>query len=386
MELPDSVTVLEQGDKTYYIVGTAHISKQSVVDVKTVIDQVGPDTVCVELCQARYDALVNEDRWKNLDIFAVIKEGKTLFLLANLAVGAYQRRLGAQLGVKPGAELMAAVKKAEEIGAEVALVDRDIHATLKRTWASLKFFDKIKLIGAIVASLVSREEMAAEEIEKLKEKDQLSEMMKEFAEVMPAVQRPLIDERDQFLMSSIEEVSGEKIVAVVGAGHVEGMTRYFGQEIDRESLSIIPPKSRWKGLLKWIIPAIILAAFAIGISRNEDRNFEEMLYAWVIPNSVAAALFTIIAGGKILSIITAFIASPITSLNPLLGAGMVVGLVEAWQRKPTVQDCERINEDVKSLKGIYKNPFTRVLLVAFMSTMGSAIGSWIGLTWVLTIV
>jgi len=386
MELPDSVTVLEQGDKTYYIVGTAHISKQSVVDVKTVIDQVGPDTVCVELCQARYDALVNEDRWKNLDIFAVIKEGKTLFLLANLAVGAYQRRLGAQLGVKPGAELMAAVKKAEEIGAEVALVDRDIHATLKRTWASLKFFDKIKLIGAIVASLVSREEMAAEEIEKLKEKDQLSEMMKEFAEVMPAVQRPLIDERDQFLMSSIEEVSGEKIVAVVGAGHVEGMTRYFGQEIDRESLSIIPPKSRWKGLLKWIIPAIILAAFAIGISRNEDRNFEEMLYAWVIPNSVAAALFTIIAGGKILSIITAFIASPITSLNPLLGAGMVVGLVEAWQRKPTVQDCERINEDVKSLKGIYKNPFTRVLLVAFMSTMGSAIGSWIGLTWVLTMV
>ena len=382
----ENVEILERDGKTYYIIGTAHVSDESVNEVNHVIETVGPDSVCVELCEARYQALTDENRWKKLDIFKVIREGKTLFLLANLAIGAYQRRIGKQLGVKPGAELLAGVKKAEEVSAEIVLVDRDIHITLKRTWGNLGFWKKFELLSAIMGSLVTREEVTKETIEEMKGKDNLAEMMDEFARVLPQVKEPLIDERDKYLMHSIEQAPGKTIVAVVGAGHVPGMLKQFGQDIDLEALKVIPPKSSWTGLLKWIIPAIIAGAFYFGYSRQEGQSLQEMLYAWVLPNSIFAALCTMIAGARPLSTLCAFVASPITSLNPLLGAGMVVGLVEAWLRKPTVEDAEKINDDVQSLRGIYKNRFTRVLLVAVMATMGSALGAWIGLSWVIKIV
>lgn len=381
-----NVTLLERDNRKWYLVGTAHVSQESVDEVNSVIETLEPDTVCVELCETRYTALQDADRWKKLDIFKVIKEGKTLMLLANLAIGAYQRRLGEELGVEPGAELMAGAQKANEVGAELKLVDRDIQITLKRTWANLGFFQKLKLLAGIFGSLFETEKISADEIEKLKEKSELSDMMDEFARAMPEVQKPLIDERDQFLMSSIEEAPGQTVVAIVGAGHVPGMQRYFGQAIDRESISVVPPPSKWLRGLKWVIPILILAAFSWGLSGNPDRTLQELLLAWLLPNSIVAALLTTIAGGKPLSVLAAFIGSPITSLNPLIGAGMVVGLLEAWLRKPTVQDCENINRDVQSLKGIYKNPFTRVLLVAVMANVGSSLGAWIGLSWVLTLV
>lgn len=386
MESSDTITILEDGDRTYYIVGTAHVSKESVDEVRRVIEEVQPDVVAIELDEARYKALTDENRWRSLDIFKVIKQGKTLFLLANLAIGAYQRRLGAQLGVKPGAEMLAGVEAAKELGAEIALVDRDIHITLKRTWASLGFWRKITLLGAILEGLASRETAEEVDIESLKEKAQLSEMMAEFARLLPEVHRPLIDERDRYLISGIEAIEGKRIVAVVGAAHVPGMVSYFGQPQDRETLSQLPPPGRWTRVVKWILPALIVAAFAIGITRHEGETFDDMLYAWVLPNSVMAAALTMVALARPLSILTAFLCSPITSLNPLLPAGVVVGLVEAWLRKPTVEDCERINDDVQSIRGIYRNQFTRVLLVAVMATLGSALGAWVGFGWVFSLV
>ena len=386
--LSDNVTVLEYEGRTLYVVGTAHVSQASVDEVRRVIAEVRPDTVCIELCQARYTALTDEQQWKKLDIFKVIKEGKTLFLLANLAVGAYQRRLGEELGVKPGAELLAAAQAAEAVGAEIVLADRDIHVTLKRTWGNLGFWKKSKLLGAIVGSLFAKDDGAdAVQIEDLKEKAHLSEMMAEFARLMPEVKEPLIDERDQFLMSKVREAPGDEVVAVVGAGHVAGMERWKDEPIDRERLNQLPKKKRWLGLLKWIVPALLLAAFYFGITNQDSpSSFAELALAWVLPNSVVAAVLTAVVGGTLVSIVTAFFASPITSLNPLLGAGMVVGLVEAWQRKPTVEDCENINRDVQSFKGFFRNPFTRVLIVAVAATIGSAVGAWIGLGWVVTLV
>ncbi len=386
-DLGSNVTVLTDGDRTYYLVGTAHVSKESVEEVRRVIAEVRPDTVCVELCETRYKALTDPSRWRNLDVFQVIKQGKTLFLLANLAIGAHQRRLGAELGVKPGAELLAATEAAEAIGAKVELVDRDIQVTLKRTWRRLGFFKKYNLFGAIVGSMFGgKEEIDAATIEQLKEKAHLSEMLAEFAKALPEVKEPLIDERDQYLMSSIEDAPGKRIVAVVGAAHVPGMQTHFKQPIDRAALDEVPPKARWTGLIKWIIPAIILVAFWFGLSDKGGQSFEQMLWAWILPNSVLCALLTALAGGSLLAIVTGFVASPITSLNPLIGAGIVVGLVEAWRKKPTVTDIERVNEDTQSLRGFYRNKFTRVLLVTIAATLGSALGAWVGLGWLVSLV
>jgi len=384
-ELPGHTTVLRDGERTFYIVGTAHVSEASAEEVRQVIAAVQPDTVCLELCNTRYEALTDEDRWKKLDVFRVIRDGKTLMLLANLAIGAYQRRMGAQLGVEPGAELLAGAKAAEAIDAEIVLVDREIQTTLRRTWANVSFWRKAELIGAIMASTLTKETLDEADIEQLKEQANLSQMLEEFSEALPEVKGPLIDERDRYLMSGIEAAPGQTVVAVVGAAHVPGMEQVFGTEVDRAALDEQPQRAVWTKALKWLIPALVVAAFLVGYFNHQDKTFEHMLYAWVIPNSVLAALLTLIAAAKPLSVIVAFIASPITSLNPLLGAGMVVGLLEAWLRKPTVEDAERINEDVQSLGGFYRNPFTRVLLVAFMATVGSAIGAWIGATWVVTL-
>ena len=377
--------MLEDGERTFYIVGTAHVSEASANEVREVIEAVQPDTVCLELCQTRYDALTDEDRWKKLDVFRVIRDGKTLMLLANLAIGAYQRRMGAQLGVQPGAELLAGAESAEAIGARIELVDREIQTTLRRTWANVSFWRKAELISAIMASTLTQETLDEETIEELKEQANLSKMLEEFSEALPEVKGPLIDERDAYLMSGIEDAPGEKVVAVVGAAHVPGMKRLFGTPVDRERLDEQPERAQWTKALKWVIPALVMAAFLVGYFKHQDETLEQMLYAWVIPNSVLAALMTTIALAKPLSVLVAFIASPITSLNPLLGAGMVVGLLEAWLRKPTVEDAERINEDVQSLGCFYRNPFTRVLLVAFMATLGSALGAWVGAGWVVTL-
>lgn len=389
MPLPANVTELEYQGRKLYLVGTAHISKRSVDEVQRVIDQVQPDTVCVELDKMRHEALVDETRWQRLDIFQVIRQKKVLMLMASLALAAYQRRLGDKLGVKPGAEMLAAVRKAEEVKARVVLADRDVQATLKRTWARLSFWNKAKITAGLVTVLTSgdsvTDEITEERIEELKDRDTLNEMLAELAKALPEVKEPLIDERDMYLMSSIREAPGDRVVAVVGAAHVQGMVSHLHDEVDREALSVIPAPSVFSKAIKWIIPLIVLGAFYYGYSQHEGETLEKMLYAWVLPNSILAGLLALVAGAKPLTVLTVFVASPITSLNPTISAGMVGGLVEAWLRKPTVKDCERIPEDSTSLRGVYRNPFMRVLLVALLSTIGSALGAYVGATWVVTL-
>ena len=386
MELGPNVTVLTQQERTFYLIGTAHISAQSVIEVRDTIEQVRPDSVCVELCQTRFDAMNDPDRWRKLNIFQVIKQGKVLYLLANLALSAYQKMLGEKFGVEPGAEQKEGIVVAEEVGAQLVLADRDIQATLKRTWANISFWSRLKLLGSMFAPGEESEELTEERLEEMKDQDTISEMMKTFAEELPEIKEPLIDERDQYLIAKVVRASGEKVVAVVGAGHIEGMIAHFesANEVDCEAISVIPKPKLWVKSLKWIIPAVILGAFYFGFQKA-DRPGGEMLYAWVLSNALMAALLSLIALPKPLSVLTAAIASPITSLNPALGAGMVVGLVEAWLRKPTVEDSERLLEDSATIKGLYRNPFTRVLLVAMFSTIGSALGAYIGAAWVLSI-
>ncbi|MEZ4441354.1 MAG: TraB/GumN family protein [Polyangiaceae bacterium] len=376
-----------EAPRVVHIIGTAHVSRHSVEEVRRVIEAIRPDTVCVELDPVRYEALTDDSRWRKLDIFQVIRQKKVLFLMASLALQAYQRSIGEQLGVKPGSELLEAVRAAEDVGAEVVFADRDVQATLRRTWANLRFSNKVKLIGALLASVMGGEgeEIDEARIEALKDREKIGDMMTEFAEAVPDVKEPLIDERDQYLMSSIEDAPGQTLVAVVGAAHVGGMTKQIGRKTDRDALAQIPPPGLAGRLLKWIIPAIILGAFYWGFTKHQGENFVHMVYAWILPNAVVAGVLTLVAGGKLLSVATAIVASPITSLNPTIGAGMVVGLVEAWLRKPTVEDCEKLGKEVNTWSGFWRNPFSRILIVAVAATIGSALGAYIGATWVLTL-
>ncbi len=378
----DCVTHLPYEGRDLYIVGTAHVSQRSVDEVRELIATLRPDTVCVELDPTRRQALEDPRRWRNLDIFQVIRERKFLFLLISLVLSGYQRRLGAKLGVRPGAEMLAALRSAQEVGAEIVLADRDIRATLRRTWHELSLLDRLNLLGALVGSfLFPQGEITEEQVEALKDRDTIGELIREFAEVMPRLQRPLIDERDRYLMSSIREAPGQKVVAVVGAGHVAGMVRYLHEPVDRERLSHIPPPSLLSQCLKWVIPALVLWLFYRGYAAHEGQGLKEALLAWVIPNATLAGLLCAVAGARVITVLCAAVASPITSLNPLINAGMVAAFVEAWLRRPSVADCEGLGE-ISSLKDWYANRFTRVLLVGLGATVGSALGGWVGLSWV----
>ncbi len=378
------VTRVEHAGKEIFIVGTAHVSKKSVDEVRRVIDEVRPDTVCVELDEARYNTLVNGAEWRKLDIFTVIKQKRVLFLMTSLALSAYQRKMGEKMGVTPGAELLAGVEKAREVGAELVLADRDVQATLKRTWANLSFWNKAQLTGGLLAVPFSVNEFEEAQIEELKDKDTISDMLKQLAEELPGLKGPLIDERDRFLMSKIQEAPGQRIVAVVGAGHVEGMLTHLGEQVDREALSQLPPPSKVTRALSWLIPIVILAAFVWGY-RQPTGSLTQMLIAWILPTAVGSGLFTALALGHPLTILSAMVAAPITTLHPAIGAGMVTGLVEAWLRRPTVADCEEVQGALHSIKALYKNRVTRVLLVAMFSNLGAALGMWIATTWVLSL-
>lgn len=380
-----NVTHLQYEGRDIYLVGTAHISPKSVEEVRRVIGELRPDSVCVELDRTRYRTLVDQTGWKQLDIFEIIKQRKVLFFLTNLVLSAYQRKLGEAFGVQPGAEMLAAVRAAEGVGAEVVLADRDVQATLKRTWRNLSLWDKSKLLASLGTSFFAAHEITEEQLEELKDRDTISEMMHELARVMPRVQGPLIDERDRYLMSSIREAPGSTIVAIVGAGHVEGMIGYLHEPVDREALRQIPPPSGVGSTLKWIIPLIVIAAFYFGYREHAGEGLVDMLYAWILPNSIMATAFGVAAGARPLTLVVAFLVSPVTSLNPALGTGMVTGPLEAWLRKPTVDDCERLPEDAKSWRGLYRNRFTRVLLVVMATTIGSGVGGWIGAGWLVSL-
>jgi pheromone shutdown-related protein TraB len=384
MSQPGHVTRIDVDGREIHIVATAHVSRRSVSEVEQVIDAVRPDTVCVELDATRYESLMDDQRWAKLDLFAVIRERRAAYLLTSIVLVAYQRRIGKRLGVEPGAELRAAVRKAAEVHAELVLADRDIQATLKRSWANLSRTEKFKLVELLVlAPFVGEEEVDEEQVERLKDRDAFNEMLAELARQMPGLKTPLIDERDSYLMSTIAEAPGQRIVAVVGAGHVQGMLANVGKPVDREALSRLPPPSTLKRLLRWLVPIVALAALVLGYRERQLDGFLQMLLAWAVPTASLSAVATALAGAKIPSVLTALVVSPVTALSPVRATGMVVGSFEAWLRKPTLTDCQTVYDDVATLRGLYRNPLTRVLLVTLAAGVGSVLGAYVAVAWML---
>jgi len=380
--LPGNVSHINLGDKDVYLVGTAHVSKESVGDVRTAIEQIKPDTVCVELCKSRYESMTNRAVWEKMDIFKVIKEKKTLVLLAQLVMSSFYRRLGEKLGIQPGAEMLEAINLAQQQNAQLVLADRDVQITLKRVWGYLGFWNKLKLMMHLTTGIFESGQINAELVEKIKKQDQLEAVMAEFAEKFPEIKRRLIDERDIFLAQKIRQASGQKVVAVVGAGHIEGISKHIGQDEPIDALLEIPPKSVWGGVFKWGIPAAIIAVLVYGFFNKGAAHSVQNIYIWVLVTGLLSALGAAAAFAHPLAIVSAFLAAPITTLHPLLAAGWFAGLAQAWIKRPTVGDFEGLHQSISTLKGFWTNPVTKILLITALSNLGSMLGSWVAGVWI----
>ncbi len=382
LQLPERVTHLKVKGRDVYLVGTAHISKESVEDVRTTIQTLKPDTICIELCQGRYDALTQKDIWKKMNIFKIIRQKKAVLLLAQLIMGAFYRKLGEQLGAVPGAEMLEGAKLAGETGAKLVLADRQIDITLKRVWGYLRFWGKFRLMMHLMVSICVPEKIDAEMIDKMKQQDQLETVLAEFAEKFPEIKRRLIDERDIYLAQQIRHSPGSKVVAVVGAGHTPGIQNHINQDEPVDELLELPPKSIWPKVFKWGIPAAIVAVIILGFFMEGKERSIENIYIWIMVNGLLSAAGAAIALGHPITIVSAFLAAPLTSLNPLVAAGWVAGLVQAWIRKPTVEDFEDLPNATSTWKGWHKNPVLKILLVCALANLGSVLGTWIAGGWI----
>lgn len=375
---------IEIDGKEIILVGTAHISQDSVDTVQRIIAEELPDTVCVELDRQRLQALRDKNRWESLNLIQVIKGGQAPFLLANLALAAFQKRMGLQTGVKPGAELSAAAAAAEAKGLRVELIDREIRTTLLRAWRKTGFWKRMHLVSTLIAGMFDNQKLDEAELARLRQSDTLSAMLDEMGTILPTVKTILVDERDLYMAYQIRNAPGPKIVAVVGAAHIPGILKLLPQQIQPQTIaeiSTIPEKQGISKAIPWIIPAVVLGLFIAGFFFGDRQRFSEAALAWVLANGLLSALGAIIAFGHPLTVITAFIAAPITSLNPTIGAGMVTGLVQAFVAAPSVKDMEQVSDDLANVRRWWSNRMTRVLLVFFFSSLGSAIGTVVAFGW-----
>ena len=380
-----SVVNVSDSDAQVVLLGAAHVSRASAEEVRELLDSGEYDAVAVELCNSRYLSLVDPEAITRMDLFQVIRNGKASMVAAQLALSAYQQRLAEQFDIEPGAEQRQAIAQAEAHGLPVLLIDREIGVTLKRVVANVSWWKRTGLVGGLLASVLSREEVSEEEIEKLKEGDMLETTFSEFAAERKDLFDPLIAERDRYMAARIiqeqEQHGYNRILAVIGAGHQKGIARHLDEGVDNpqavlEELEQLPSKRSWLKWLPWLIAVLIITGFVIGFSKSTALGWN-LIAEWVVINGTLSAIGALLAGGHIVTIFTAFLAAPLTSLNPTIGAGMVTGAVETLLRKPRVGDFESLRHDVTHWQGWWKNRVSRILLVFLLTTLGSAAGTYI---------
>ena len=370
---------LHYEDKEIVLLGTAHVSKESTQLVDGVIKAVKPDTVCVELCLSRYQSIRQKERWQETDIVKVIKEKKAFLLLSNLLLASFQKRIADKFDIQPGAEMITAIETGEAVGATIHLVDRDIRVTLSRTWRAMGIWSKFKLLFQLLLSFDEVDEVSEADIERMKQEDVLATLLSEVEKSLPVLKEILIDERDQYLAHKIRNAPGKKIVAVVGAGHVPGVKKYWNSDVDILALQKIPPKGKFFRVFKWIIPLAILGLFILGFFYGGREAGTDMLTLWILANGLLAGLGAVVALAHPLTVVASICAAPLTSLNPMIAAGWISGLVEAFLRKPKVKDFQRLPEDLLSIRGFWRNKVTRILLVVIFTNLGSSLGTFVAI-------
>lgn len=377
----EDVQIVNKDGREFIIVGTAHISRQSADLVREVIEKEKPDVVCVELDEKRMKALSEKNRWENLDLKSIIRQKQLSTLIVNLVLSSYQKKLGEKLGVTPGTELLEAVQTAKENNIPVELCDREVRVTLRRAWHSMGFWQKLKFLFGGVGGLFEKQELTEEKLAELRSKDVLSEMMDELGKAMPVLKKVIIDERDQYIAQKMKDAKGNKIVSVVGAGHVKGIINVLesNEKIDLKEIEIIPTPSPVAKIIGWGIPVVIIGSILfIGYSKGISEAGDNALF-WILANGIPSALGALIALAHPVTILTAFFAAPVTSLTPLIGAGYVAAFVQAYFQPPLVKDFQHVAENARKFSMWWKNRLLKVLLVFIMASLGSVLGTYVGL-------
>lgn len=375
----EDVHFLDCNDRTVILVGTAHVSQESVDLVRRTVEEERPDCICVELDERRYAVLTDRKGFAALDLKEVIRKKQLSTLLVNLILSSYQKKLGSHLGVMPGAEMMEAARAAGDHDIPLALCDRDVRVTMRRAWHATSLFKKASLLATLLVSLFDRTEITEEKLAELKKNDVLSELLGELGREFPELKRVLIDERDLYLAEKIKAAAGKRVLAVVGAGHVEGIKKKLGEDnrAALEDLNTIPPVSGLWKFLGWSIPAVIIGSlFYIGWYKGSAVAGANLQY-WILANGIPASIGAMLAFGHPITIISAFVAAPITSLTPVIGAGYVCAFIQVMVRPPVVREFEVVLEDISSLTGWWRNKLLRVFLNFMLPGMGSLLGTWI---------
>ncbi|MGN1398637.1 MAG: TraB/GumN family protein [Erysipelotrichaceae bacterium] len=372
----EKVIQIDYKDKKIFLIPTAHVSKDSAKLVEETIDEINPDSICIELDQGRYNTMSDPEKYRQTDVVKIIKNKQVTMMLANLILANYQRKIAANLQSETGKEMMVGIEKAKQLNARLILADRDIKITFSRIWSSLSFKEKLKLISVIVSAIFDDEEISEEDLADLQQSDMLTAALDEVSKQFPSVKKVLVDERDMYLAHKIKQAPGNTIVAILGAAHCVNVPKYIEQDYDISQFDTVKKKSTWQKAIGWIIPIIIIIAilFCFKLDANIGIN---QIKSWILINGTFAAIGVIIANGNILSALLAFLVAPISSLNPLLAAGWFSGLLEAKVIKPTVKDFDDLNKDLNSFKGFRTNKVTRILMVVAFANLGSSIGTFV---------
>jgi pheromone shutdown-related protein TraB len=383
-EESSDITRLQVGEKEIILVGTAHISQRSVDVVKAVIEENQPTSVCVELDDQRFQAMTKASNWDTLDLKEIIRSKQTTFLVARLALSAFQKRMSSYTGVKPGGEMLAAIEAAELIEVPVVLVDRDIRTTLLRAWRMTPWWKRSSIAVLLVAGLFEKTEVSEDDLEKLRETHNISEALDEMGDILPSVKGVLVDERDLYMAHEIAKAPGNRVIAIIGAAHKAGIIRHLTDGIDDVALEAtrhVPEKGVVSKILPWVLPLIIIGLFVGGFFYGDMEDFKNAALAWVLVNGILASLGALIAMAHPLTIIASFISAPITSLNPTVGVGMVAALVQTYVASPTVAEMESVGDDIAHWTGWWRNRLSRILVIFVLTNLGSSVGTILAFKW-----
>lgn len=373
---------LDNGDQIT-LVGTAHVSSNSVEEVKSILDKENPDMVCLELDDGRFKSKTQENSYQNMDLKKVFKEGKTFLVLANTALASFQKKMGNKTGSAPGEEILSAGRYAQEKNIPVSLCDREISVTFKRAWGMSNFWNKAKLIATLISTVFDKEEFSEEDMEELKKSDTLQEMMNELSKELPKAKEALIDERDRYLATKILKAEGHKKVAVIGAGHAKGIVNTIEKlengslSSDLSDISKVPKPSKLGSIIGWSIPALLLAFVIYSCFTYGFEQGLRYFGIWAASNAVCCTAFVVLSNAHPVNWIVAALTAPISVMSPVLGVGMFTGIAEAQFRKPKVSDFENISDDIATFRGWFKNKVLHAFLIFFTSSLGSILGTFV---------